>query len=108
MTPSRKPDSILVDGKAVALLPPRQLSGRVRPYVGYFIRTGKLTIFHSDVLPTEETHGDRFKFAIGPFDTEAGARLMIKCVEYRLPSVTIEDCEHFVRVRAPDGMGCQP
>lgn len=99
-TPSRKPESIFVAGKLVALLPPRRLDGRVRPYVGYSTRLGKLALFHSDVVPTEETHGDRFKFAIGPFDTEAGARLMIKCVENRLPSVTIADCERFVLVRA--------
>lgn len=80
---------------------PGFVSRGTRAYVGQSLMTGKLAIFHSDVLPSERTHGDRFKFAIGPFETEAGARLMIKCIENRLFAVTIEDCEHFVRIRAP-------
>jgi hypothetical protein len=49
---------------------------RVRLYVGKSVKTGRLTVFRSDVAPTEETHGDRFRYAIGPFRTVRAARIM--------------------------------
>lgn len=80
MTPSRKPESILVAGKRFELLPPRKGSpGVVRSYIGRSLETGKLVVIQSDVTPTEETHGDRFEYVIGPFRTLRFARAMAQC-----------------------------
>lgn len=54
---------------------------RPRPYVG-LIRDGarrQRVVFHSDVTPTQETHGDAFVSAEGPFQTIRGARIFAVC-----------------------------
>jgi hypothetical protein len=45
-------------------------------YVGQKIETDQLVVIRSDVTPTEETHGDRFKYVIGPFRSLRFARAM--------------------------------
>jgi len=80
----------------------------MKTYVGRSLDTGKLAVFHSDVEPTEETHGDRFRYAIGPFRTVDAARLMVKCVGAHMFAVSVEDCERFARTNAEEACcgGC--
>jgi hypothetical protein len=63
---------------------------RSRPYVGRSVDSGKLAVFRSDVEPTEETHGDRYKYAIGPFRTVRGAIYM---TEHPQGPCTVAQCE---------------
>lgn len=42
-------------------------------YVGLVKGTPKLAAFTSSVSPSRKTHGDRFGFFIGPFQTRQGA-----------------------------------
>jgi hypothetical protein len=46
-----------------------------RPYVGK-TRSGSFATFRSAVVPTEETHGNAYRYAIGPFRTARAARYM--------------------------------
>lgn len=110
MTPSRKPEFILLaNGRSFSCLSreagaSRSCSDETRAYVGRFVDpdpTGakRLVVFHSDVEPTEETHGDRFKYVIGPFRSARAARFMVGCLQKRMHLITVEDCEYFTRVR---------
>lgn len=46
---------------------------RVKPYVGKTI-LGTYRLIRSDVEPTEETHGDEYAIAYGPFETVGAAK----------------------------------
>lgn len=46
---------------------------RPKPYVGK-TSAGEYRVFRSDVTPTEETHGDQYTIAYGPFRSPKGAR----------------------------------
>lgn len=71
----------------------------MRPYVGRSIETGKLAVFRSDVVPTEETHGDRYRYAVGPFRSMRGAWAMANYGGEGNPHlITVEECERFVRM----------
>ncbi len=79
-TPTRKPEFVLVSGKPFATLPPRKPApSRMRAYVGRSLATGRLVVFHSDVIPTDDLFGTRYRYAIGPFKTHKGARAMAAC-----------------------------
>jgi hypothetical protein len=110
MTTSRKPEFILLaNGRSFSCLSreggaSRSCSDETRSYVGRFVEPGpdgasRLVVFHSDVEPTEETHGDRFKYAIGPFKSPEAARFMARCLEKQMPLITIDDCDRFTCVR---------
>ena len=49
----------------------------MRPYVGIRLNTGKRETFWSARIPTQQTHGDKYAAAIGPFETIRGARFMV-------------------------------
>jgi hypothetical protein len=101
---SRRPDFILLaNGRSFPCLVSSGNGDTMRSYVGRFVDpdpsgAARLVVFHSDVEPTEETHGDRFRYAIGPFSSPQAARLMARCLERQI-LLTIDDCEQFVRVR---------
>jgi hypothetical protein len=47
-----------------------------RLYVGVRVDNGKRERFRSAVTPTQDTHGQTYIYAIGPFRTVAGAEFM--------------------------------
>jgi hypothetical protein len=71
---------------------------RQRPYVGRSIETGRLTVFRSRGKPTEETHGETYTYAIGPFRTVRGARYMADCGENNPHCVTVEQAERLAEL----------
>jgi hypothetical protein len=103
MTPSRKPEAILVNGKPFACLPPRTPAPskptHLRPYVGT-TEDGRMVVFQSDTVPTEATHGDRFVFTTGPFRTMRAARLMAEGGKDNPHTVTVAQCERLARQEA--------
>ena len=64
-----------------------------RPYVGRSVASRRLEVFRAEALPTEETHGDRFKYVIGPFRTVRGARFMAECGENNPHCRTVGEAE---------------
>ena len=49
---------------------------RSRFYLGYVSVEGRLELFKSEIVPTHETHGEKYAYAIGPFVTKRGALYM--------------------------------
>ena len=47
-------------------------------YVGCSIVDNTYQVFRSSVKPTEESHGDKFKYIIGAFRTLRGAKVFAK------------------------------
>jgi len=47
-------------------------------YVGLVKGTPKMAAFSSDTSPSPETHGEKFGFFIGPFQTKRGAEYAAK------------------------------
>lgn len=65
-----------------------------RPYVGRSRATGRLEVFRATAQPTEESHGQAYRYAIGPFRTARGARFMATFGGNNNPHcVTVGDAE---------------
>lgn len=45
-------------------------------YVG--VKGNQSFVFHSDTTPTQSSHGDKYTYAIGPFRTMLGAKIMAR------------------------------
>lgn len=65
-------------------------------YVGVVKGTPDLMAFSSDCIPSKETHGDRFGFFMGPFQSQLGAEYAAE-VGPRVMLKTIYDYEREAR-----------
>jgi hypothetical protein len=64
-----------------------------RIYVGKRKDTGARELFRSEVKPTDQTHGDVYAYAIGPFRTVRGATFMAEYGRDNPHCVTVRDAE---------------
>ena len=67
-----------------------------RVYVGLKISGGR-EAFRSAHMPTEGTHGDRYRAVIGPFRTARGARFMVQYGEGNPHVQTVGDAERLAK-----------
>ncbi len=67
-------------------------AARSRIYVGA-VRGGKREVFRSASEPTETSHGEKYRYVIGPFRTVKGARLMADFGEGNPHVQTVGDAE---------------
>ena len=70
-----------------------------KPYVGRSRKTGKLEVFRADKTPTDASHGHLYTYAIGPFRTARGARVMVDGGENNPHIVTVGDAERIAARR---------
>lgn len=71
-----------------------------RPYVGRSRATGRLETFRSVAVPTEQSHGQAYGYAIGPFRTARGARFMARFGGDNPHCVTVGDAERIAAKEA--------
>jgi len=67
-----------------------------RYYVGH-VKHGEREIFRFAKEPTQKTHGDKYKYVIGPFSTKAGATVMAKYGENNPHLQTVADAERMAK-----------
>lgn len=67
-----------------------------RVYVGLRIGGGRES-FRCVHVPTEVTHGDRYRAVIGPFRTARGARFMVQYGEGNPHVQTVGDAERLAK-----------
>lgn len=58
---------------------------------------GKREVFRSTVIPTRETHGSKYTYAIGPFRTKDGASVMAVYGQGNPHIQTVSDAERLSR-----------
>ena len=61
-------------------------------YMGY-AKGGGREVFHSDVTPTEATHGDKYLAVMGPFRTMRGAKFAAEYGQGNPHIQTVGDAE---------------
>jgi hypothetical protein len=71
-----------------------------RPYVGKDVKTGKLHVFRSDVVPTDETFGRLYSYCIGPFRTMRGAKFMAEHGSNNPHCQTVSQAERLAKAGA--------
>lgn len=54
----------------------RVAAGKARTKIYVGVKSGKSTVFKCFYTPTQKSHGSRYTYVIGPFDTMRGAKYM--------------------------------
>lgn len=65
-------------------------------YVG--VNIGEYEAFQCDFEPTEESHGDKYSAAIGPFKTKRGAEYMALYGENNPHCQCVNDAERLAKI----------
>ena len=60
-------------------------------------KVGHWEVFRFDETPTEDTHGDKYFAAIGPFRTKRGALFMATCGHNNPHCQCVADAERIAR-----------
>lgn len=68
---------------------------RTKPYVG--VKNGKYKVFKSFYTPTRKSHGSRYTYVIGPFDTMRGAKYMADYGRGNPHLQTVADAERLAK-----------
>lgn len=72
------------------------MSKRLRLYVGH-IKSGLHEIFYCSHIPTERSHGNKYRYVIGPFRTLLAAEIMARHGENNPHLQHVADAELFAK-----------
>jgi len=75
----------------------RKPQSRKRWYVGPDKNTGYYVMFQSEQTPTQESHGHKYSYSIGPFSTALGAKIMAHHGKNNPHLQTVSDAEFYAR-----------
>jgi hypothetical protein len=80
----------------------RGMDMATRIYVGFSSYNPWSTreVFKSSHTPTQETHGDRYQWAMGPFRTMRGAKYMVDTTRRGAYTQHVDDAEENAKILA--------
>lgn len=72
----------------------------MKMYVGSRRSDSKYVFFRSESVPTEASHGETYRYVIGPFRTVRGARFMAEYGKGNPHVQTVDDCERIAALKS--------